>query len=172
MMVGIISDTHDRLPLIDIAVQRLNQEGVEVVLHAGDYSAPFVAPRFKPLKPKMIGVLGNNDAEKELLRKNFDEIGIEIRGRFAEVKVDGLKVALLHGEEAELLESLLNTGSYDVIVHGHTHRAEIRKEGRVLAINPGEVCGYLSEKATIALLNTEPMDAKIVPLRVSSSEIW
>lgn len=163
-MLGIIADTHDRLPFIDRAVHLLNEEEVELVLHAGDYVSPFVASRFKPLKAKMIGVFGNNDAERELLRKNFEEIGIQIRGRFAEIKIDGLKIALLHGEETDLLESLVATGSYDVIVYGHTHQAETRKEGDTLVINPGEVCGYLSEQATIAFLKTETIDIKVTPL--------
>jgi len=164
MIVGIISDTHDRLPFIERAIKKMNEEKVELVLHAGDYCAPFVASRFKPLKVKMIGVYGNNDAEKELLRRNFNEIGVEIRGRFAEIHVDGLKVALLHGEEAELLNSLLNAEAYDVIVYGHTHRSEIKRKNGALVINPGEACGYLSGKATIGLLDTSTMDATIIPI--------
>ena len=164
MKIGIIADTHDRLPFIAKAVQKLNQEKVELILHAGDYSAPFVTSSFKPLKAKMIGVFGNNDAEKELLRRKFEEIGIEIRGKFAEIEVDGLKIALLHGEEAELLKSLVTTDSYDAVIHGHTHQARIVKERKTLLINPGEVCGYLSEQATIALLDTETMDVIVIPL--------
>jgi len=164
MKIGIISDTHDRLPFIDRAIRKMNEEEVDLVLHAGDYSAPFAAFRFKPLKAKMIGVFGNNDAEKELLRRNFKDIGVEIRGRFAEIKVDGLKIALLHGEETELLNSLLNTGSYNVVIYGHTHQSEIRRKNGVLVINPGEACGYLSGKATIGLLDTSTLDAVIVPI--------
>ena len=164
MKIGIISDTHDRLPFIDRAIRKMNEEEVDLVLHAGDYCAPFAAFRFKPLKAKMIGVFGNNDAEKELLRRNFKDIGVEIRGRFAEIKVDGLKIALLHGEETELLNSLLNTRSYNVVIYGHTHQSEIRRKNGVLVINPGEACGYLSGKATIGLLDTSTLDAVIVPI--------
>ncbi len=165
MKIGIISDTHDRLPFIDRAIRKMNEEEVDLVLHAGDYCAPFAAFRFKPLKAKMIGVFGNNDAEKELLRRNFKDIGVEIRGRFAEIKVDGLKIALLHGEETELLNSLLNTRSYNVVIYGHTHQSEIRRKNGVLVINPGEACGYLSGKATIGLLDTSTLDAVIVPIQ-------
>jgi putative phosphoesterase len=164
MKLGIIADTHDRLPFIDKAVQKLNREKVELVLHAGDYSAPFVASRFKPLRAEMIGVFGNNDAEKTLLKQNFDAIGVHIRGRFAEVKAGGLKIALLHGEEAGLLESLINTGAYDVVLHGHTHQAGTSRTGKTLVVNPGEVCGYLSEHATFALLDTETMDVQFVSI--------
>jgi len=165
MIVGIIADTHDRLPLLDKAVKRLNEEKVELVLHAGDYVAPFVVPHFKPLKAHLIGVFGNNDGDKELLKKRFTELGAEIRGKFAEVMVDGLRIALLHGDETELLLSLIDVGSYDVIVHGHTHEAKTYKKGKTLVINPGEACGYLSEKPSIAILNTKPLDAKTIHLK-------
>lgn len=165
LIVGIISDTHDNLPLIDKAVERLNREKVEIVLHAGDYIAPFTIARFKHLKAKLIGVFGNNDGDLELLKKRFADIETaEIRGSFAEVTVDGLKIALLHGEEGELLQSLINTQGYDMVVHGHSHEARIYKKGKTIVINPGEVCGYLSEKSTIALLDTETRETKLVHL--------
>ncbi len=164
MKIGLVSDTHDRLPFIDKAVQKLNEEKVELVLHAGDYSAPFAAFRFKPLRAQMIGVFGNNDAEKELLQKNFETIGKQVRGKFAEVKVDKLKIALLHGEEADLLESLVNTSAYDVVMYGHTHQAAVRKQNRTMIINPGEACGYLTEKATVGFLDTETMEVELVSI--------
>jgi len=160
-----IADTHDCLPLLDKAVKRLNEEKVELVLHAGDYVAPFVVPHFRYLKANLIGVFGNNDGDKELLKKRFTELGAEIRGKFAEVMVDGLKIALLHGDEADLLRSLIDVGSYDVIVHGHTHEAKTYKKGKTLVINPGEACGYLSETPSIAILNTKPLDIKIIHLK-------
>jgi len=164
MIVGIIADTHDRLPLLDKAVKRLNEERVELVLHAGDYIAPFVVPHFKPLKTDLVGVFGNNDGDQELLKKRFSELGAEIRGRFAEVIVEGLRIAMLHGDEEELLQSLIHVESHDVIVHGHTHEAKTYRKGETLVINPGETCGYLTGKPTIATLNTQTLDMKIIPL--------
>jgi putative phosphoesterase len=164
MLVGILSDTHDRLPLVGEAVKRLNEEKVGLVLHAGDYIAPFVIPLFKSLKAPLIGVFGNNDGEKTLLRKRFIDMGLQLRERFAEVKADGLKIALLHGEEEELLQSLINTESYDIIIHGHTHEAKTYRRGKTVVINPGEACGYLTGKPTIAILDTQTLDVKIIPL--------
>jgi len=164
MLVGIVSDTHDRLPLVGEAVKRLNEEGVGLVLHAGDYIAPFVIPLFKSLKAPLIGVFGNNDGEKVLLRKRFMDAGLQLRERFAEVKADGLKIALLHGEEEELLQSLINTESYDVIAYGHTHEAKTYRRGKTVIINPGEACGYLTGKPTIAIFDTKTLDIKIILL--------
>jgi len=164
MIIGILADTHDRLPLVDKAVKRLNDEKVSLVLHAGDYIAPFVIPRFKQLKADFIGIFGNNDGDKDLLRKRFAEIGAEIRGRFAEIIIDGLKIAMLHGEEEELLHALINAEGHDVVVHAHTHEAKTYRKGETLIINPGEVCGYLSGKSTVATLNTENLEVKIIQI--------
>jgi len=166
MIVGLLSDTHDRLPLIDEAVKRLNEMNVELVLHAGDYISPFVASNFKQLKAPLIRVFGNNDGDREVLKKKFAEFGADIRGRFAFVNVDGLRVALLHGDETDLLRSLLELESHDVLVSGHTHVAKTYRKGRTLVINPGEACGYLSGKPTISILYTETLDVKTIQLNV------
>ena len=163
MLIGLISDTHDNLQMVEKAVKRLNEEKVELVLHAGDYVAPFVIPKFKALNCRLIGVFGNNDGDHELLRKRFSEASnCEVRGRFAEVDIDGFKIALLHGEETELLNALVNHGAFDAVVHGHSHAYVSRKNGKRLFVNPGEVCGYLTGKPTIGLLDTVKRVAKII----------
>jgi putative phosphoesterase len=167
MLIGLIADTHDNLPMVDRAVRKLNEENVELVLHAGDYVAGFVIPRFKELKARLIGVFGNNDGDHELLRKRFSENKrLELRGSFAEITADGLKIALLHGGDVELLEALIDRESFDVVVHGHTHVAEITRKGKTLVVNPGEVCGYLTGKSTLALLDTVKREARIVELQM------
>jgi hypothetical protein len=165
MLIGLMADTHDNLPMVDKAIKKLNEENVELVLHAGDYIAPFVIPKFKELKAKLIGVFGNNDGDRELLRKRFSENeGLEIRGNFAEIKVDGLRVALLHGTDEELLKALIESETFDVVVHGHTHKAETYRKGKTLVVNPGEVCGYLSGKPTIVIYDTTKNEAKLITL--------
>jgi putative phosphoesterase len=173
MLIGIMSDTHDNLPLIDKAVKRLLDEKVDLVLHAGDYVAPFVISHFKPFNGRFIGVFGNNDGDHELLRRRFAEFNLELRGIFAEVKADDTRIALLHGGEpggvlgpSELLESLLSSECFDVVVHGHVHEARVDRKGKTLIINPGEVCGYLNGKPSVALLDTRTMRAEIVQLEV------
>jgi len=165
MLVGLIADTHDRLPMVEKAVKRLNEENVELVLHAGDYIAPFVIPKFKDLKARLIGVFGNNDGDRELLKRRFSEYkGLEMHGNFAEITIDGLRVALLHGHEEELLKALVESEGFDVVVYGHTHKEEVYQKGRTLVVNPGEVCGYLSGKSTIALFDTVKREVRLVDL--------
>ncbi|UCE44483.1 MAG: metallophosphoesterase [Candidatus Bathyarchaeota archaeon] len=164
MIVGIMADTHDRLPMLDKAVKRLNEEKAELVLHAGDYIAPFVVPYFEALEANLIGVYGNNDGDKELLKKRFADIGGDIRGDFAEIKVDGIKVAMLHGHDEDLLHSLVDAKCYDVVVHGHTHESGTHRFEETIVINPGEICGYLTKKSSIALLETKTLNVDIITL--------
>jgi putative phosphoesterase len=165
LLIGIISDTHDNLPLVEKAIQRLNQEKVELVLHAGDYTSPFVIPKFKDLKCKLIGVFGNNDGDPEFLKKRFGETdNCEVRGRFAEIDAQGFKIALLHGDETELLNALLNRECFDALVYGHMHATAHRKHGKMLIISPGELCAYLTGKSTLAFLDTERKEVRIEQL--------
>ena len=164
MRIGIISDTHDRLSLINKAIEKLNIEKVELVLHCGDYCAPFVASSFKNLNAKMIGVYGNNDAEKELLRKAFLEVGKEIRGEFVKLNINGFKIALIHGENKDLLDTIIECGIFNLVAYGHTHKIDISEIGKTLVINPGEVCGYLSGESSLAIVEVETKKVNIIKL--------
>jgi putative phosphoesterase len=55
-------------------------------------------------------------------------------------------------------------GGFDAVVHGHSHANVSMSMGKTLVINPGEVCGYLTGKPTLALLDTSKREAKIVNL--------
>jgi putative phosphoesterase len=165
MLIGVIADTHDNLPMIEKAIKKLNEENVALVLHAGDYISPFVIPKFKALNAKLIGVFGNNDGDHEFLKKRFSETeNCEIRGRFAEIDAEGFKIALLHGDETELLNALINCEYFDAVITGHLHSLGVRKKGKTLVVNPGEVCGYLSGKSTMALLDTEKREARLIEI--------
>jgi putative phosphoesterase len=155
MLIGLISDTHDRLPYINKAIKKLNSLGIDLVLHAGDYVSPFVVTPFKPLRGKMIGVYGNNDREVYLLKKKFKMIDIDIKGRFAEIDINEIKIALIHGDDENLLNSIIKSDYYNVVVHGHTHQEKISKKGNTSIINPGEICGYLSGRSTMVILETK-----------------
>jgi len=161
MLVGLISDSHDNLPAIEAAALKLKERKVELVLHAGDIIAPFVATVLVKCGAKVIAVYGNNDGERAGLRKRFKEIG-ELKGDVAEVDIGGKKAAVYHGQEEAIAGALIGCGKYDLVVLGHTHKPVIEMKGRTLVVNPGECCGYLSGKRTFAVLDTETMKAELV----------
>lgn len=163
MKIGLMADTHDRLDAVDAAINFFNQENVTDVLHAGDLVSPFVVPRFSRMKARLHYVWGNNEGDREYITAKFREIGIIPQGDFADLELHGLKIALLHGKYEAVINSLVNSGLYDVIVHGHNHQAAISM-GKTLLINPGETCGYLSGHKTVALLSLDTLKGEIIEL--------
>lgn len=142
------------------AVCFLNSQSVSMVLHAGDYVAPFTVREWKNLRCPFHGVYGNNDGEKKGLLRAFSEMGTELKD-FEEIISEEKRIALYHGTVSEFLSSLISGGEYDVVVRGHTHNAEIKREGKTLVINPGELCGYLTGKKTLCLLDLASMTASL-----------
>jgi len=153
MKVGIIADTHDNMPAIDEAVDMFRREKVDALIHAGDIIAPFAAERFKGAYI----VYGNNDGERRGLRERCP--GID---DFVEITLDGRHIAVVHGTQPAMVRALVDGGRYDLVVTGHTHRPLIERRGGTLLINPGEACGYLTGKRTLALVDLKEMRAEIV----------
>lgn len=159
MKIGIMADSHDNLPKIRAVIERFRAEGVELILHAGDFVAPFAVRAMADAPARVVGVFGNNDGERIGLAKAFEAIG-EVHPRIAIVQAGGRRIGVVHQDE--LVAPIAAGDAVDVLVYGHTHRLDIRREGNVLVINPGEVGGWLTGKSTVVVLDTETLDAKVV----------
>ena len=160
MKLGIASDSHDNLVKIAAAVECFNDEGVSLVLHAGDYISPITAHAYEKLDAPLVGVFGNNDGDRLFLVERFRNIG-EIYPDHHEFEVDGKHGVLMH--EPKFIDALVKSGFYDLVIYGHTHQIDIR-EGRSLVINPGECGGWLTGRATVAIVETEDLSVRLIDL--------
>jgi putative phosphoesterase len=158
MKIGILADSHDNLPQIRAAMELFTREGVGLILHAGDFVAPFAVRAMHGAPCRVVAVFGNNDGERIGLSKAFEPIG-EVHPRIALVQVDGKRVGVVHQDE--LVAPIAAGNALDVLVYGHTHRLDIRREGSVLIINPGETGGWLTGKCTVVTLDTETLQPKV-----------
>lgn len=157
MKVGVISDTHDRLPTFRRAVALFKRLRVGAVLHAGDYVAPFAA---KLIAPDELGVplhcvYGNNDGERKGLKAVLPDI---VDGPLS-VQIGGRTIVMHH------FIDWLKPQDYaaaDIVITGHTHQVVNEVKGGKLFLNPGECCGWLTDRCTIALLDLETLKAEIV----------
>ena len=148
MKIGIISDSHDNKEKIINAVTLFNREKVDHVIHAGDIVSPFTYEEFIKLEMPLSIVFGNNDGEKiGLLRyyKNIEEPPLDL-------VLGGKKFLVLHSPKG--LEAYKFSGVYDYIIYGHTHNVDII-EGKTTIINPGECCGWLTGRYTVAVLDLQ-----------------
>jgi len=130
---------------------------VGMVFHAGDIVSPFTALDFSKLACGMDTVFGNNDGERIGLQKTFSPLGTIAVGPY-QCEFGGRRFVLMH--EPACLETLAAGGGVDVIIYGHTHEIDV-KTGGTLIINPGEGGGWLSGRATAAILDLATMKVEI-----------
>lgn len=156
-LVGIIADTHDNRRAIEKAVAFFNRRKVGMVFHAGDIVSPFTALDFSKLACGMDTVFGNNDGERIGLQKTFSPLGTIAVGPH-QCEYGDRRFVLMH--EPACMEALAAGGMVDVIIYGHTHEIDVRT-GRTLIINPGEGGGWLSGRATVAILDLATMKVDI-----------
>jgi len=165
MKVGVISDTHDRLPTFRRSLELFKRLGVGAILHAGDYVAPFAA---KLLTPEHIGdipvhaVFGNNDGERAGLKKVLPQL---MEGPLR-VQIAGRQIVMHH------FIDWMKPSDYaaaDVVITGHTHGIindkKPRPGGEQLLLNPGECCGWVNDRCTVAILDLTTLSAEIVDVR-------
>ena len=159
MLIGIMSDTHDNVPLVKKAIEIFNEKKVGYVIHAGDYTSPFTLKLFKELQCKYVGIFGNNDGDKLLLLESAEG---NIRNQPYIFILRDRKIVVMH--EHHVVDALADSGHFDLVIYGHTHKADVRKVKNTLVVNPGEVSTYLYGKATVALVDLEKLEAEIVEL--------
>jgi putative phosphoesterase len=170
MRIAVLSDTHDNIQNINKAVSIINKSNVDALIHCGDYVAPFVKRWFDKLKDQIkrnfYGVFGNNDGDKLFLMQNLGQIcEFAENGNEMILTLDEKRIFVSHMPRQKTIEALANSGNFDIILSGHTHALINKKlENGTLVINPGELCGYLTGKATFAIIDTKTMESEIIEL--------
>jgi putative phosphoesterase len=164
MKLGVISDTHDHLVAISTAVEVFNREGIDLLVHAGDFVSPFTSKPFQQLNAQFVGIFGNNDGDKLLLKRYYQENGVgELYEDPYEFELGSWRIMVTH--KPELVKPLAASGLYDLVIYGHTHQAVIDAQAdQTWIINPGECCGYLTGRKTVALLDLERGAAQLLAL--------
>ena len=161
MKIGVLSDTHDNVEEIRKAVNIFKSLNLELIIHLGDYVAPFTAAPFTEAKIPFLGIFGNNDGEKFGLIKAFSSIG-KLYSPPYETSIGKKSFLLLH--DPITLDSYIKSQNYDYILYGHLHKKENKKVGKTRIINPGEVCGILTGIPSVAFIDTERDSVEIIDL--------
>jgi hypothetical protein len=160
-MIGVLSDTHDNLTQVREAVRLFNEAGCDLVVHAGDFVAPFAAEALRDLRGTVKAVFGNCDGERSGLTRAFKGLG-EIGAAPLTFDHAGRRILVCHLDSA--VEGHLASRSFDIIIFGHTHRPLVETRDGTLLVNPGEAGGWLRGKSTVALVDPAALAAEIVDL--------
>lgn len=162
MRIGLIADTHDRVPAIAELVRRMQEAGVGMVLHAGDYCSPFSLAPFSEANVSVAGVFGRNDGDREGLAGYAGKlVGVELFESPHSFEMVGEKILIVHdlGEVARR-----SVEAHTLVVHGCSHRHEMKSRGDTLLVNPGEACGWLYGAPTAAIVDLGTKDVEVLRL--------
>ncbi len=162
MLIGLVSDTHVRIPgnragLSTLTTEELPHQvkkafqGVDLILHAGDiYTLP-VLDELESVAPVLVAE-GDDDPF---------EIVNDTRVKHEQtITVDGVTIWLSH-------YGLWPEGTQkkypDVIVFGHTHRSALENHDGTLRVNPGSptFLHYRRGLGTVGILDIESDEAKV-----------
>ncbi len=152
MKLGILSDTHDNLDGVRKACDLFAAEGVSLLFHCGDVCGPSVVEALSGFT--VYFAVGNMD-RMPALGLAVDALQGGRLARLHQLTLSGRTVALLHGDDGDLLRRLVASDGYDYVIHGHTHRRRDERRGRTRTINPGALGGVRWEPRSVCILNLE-----------------
>ena len=162
MRIGVVADTHDRVPAIADLLQRFAEKGVSMVMHAGDYCSPFSLSPFHQSGMALLGVFGRNDGDRETIAAYAARgMGTEIYESPHSIDVGGKRILLVH-DIAEV--SPRSIESHNFVIHGSSHLQSEKKVGNTIVVNPGEACGWIHGKCTAMILNTDSGEVENITL--------
>ncbi|MGD8626818.1 MAG: metallophosphoesterase [Anaerolineae bacterium] len=158
MKIAILSDIHDNIWTLARLLDGLE---AEALIFCGDFCAPFTLDQIAgEFEGPIHAVLGNNDGDQLLLSRVANKHPhVTLHGQFAELELDGRRVAVTH--YPEMGRAIAQGGAYNLVCHGHSHERVVERTGQTVRVNPGEVMGRKGP-ASYAVYDTESGEAEIV----------
>jgi len=169
MLIGLLSDTHVRVPgyrnnlgqLCTYALPPQVKEvfrGVDLILHAGDIYTMPILDELERVAP-ILASEGDDDPF-EIMNDN------RVKWRQV-ITVEGITIWLSHQPEIWSWDEEENPP--DVIIFGHSHEVTLENHENVLRVNPGSATfpGYRQELGTVGLLtiSSGKAEAQIIQLQ-------
>lgn len=161
MLVAVMSDSHDNIPALRRAVSISVDRGCGMIIHCGDFVAPFMLNELDAAGIPVHGVFGNNDGDRYLLTKNSLTVckNITLHGWFGKVDAGGRTIAFIH--DGTVADDLAAGGRYDIVCFGHFHVYSRKMVGNTLVLNPGELLGKDGPPG-FCILDTESLQVERV----------
>ena len=159
MRIGVVSDTHNRLPNVARIVELLNEAAVGCVIHTGDITQAKTLEVLARLDAPLVGVYGNNDAgERHALEIAATRFDIRLSDPPYEIHLAERRILVVHDPRA--LDRALD--GHDVALHGHTHRHALERRDASLVFNPGECAGHLPGHNAVGVVDLVTLEAELL----------
>ena len=158
MKIVIISDTHDNknklIEFISFANENIK---ADMLIHCGDFSAPFMLTELAKFNGDVHCVFGNTN-DKFASTQVATKEGINLHGDLANLEIDSKKIGVIHNN---ILGNLLaKSGEFDIVFYGHNHIQKKEKVEKTLLVNPGSMTSY-NNIATYAIYDTDTNEVEL-----------
>lgn len=158
MRIGVVGDTHNRMPNVERIVSIFREARVERVIHTGDITQPKVLEEFATLDVPLLGVYGNNDhGERERLEREAHRFGMDLTDPPRVFDWADRRILVVH-DPLEVPDVLPD--GLDLLLHGHTHRHRHERQGATLIFNPGECAGHREGANAVGLIDLVSLEAE------------
>lgn len=159
MRIGVVSDTHNRLPNVARIVALLNAAQVACVVHTGDITQAATLEVLARLEAPLVGVYGNNDAgERAALAVAAARFDMQLSDPPLGLHLAARRIVVVHDPRA--LEAALD--GHDLALHGHTHRHVCERRDGALVFNPGECAGHLPGHNAVGVVDLATLDTELL----------
>ena len=163
MRIAVMSDSHDHIWNLRKALEQIRSPDIQMIIHCGDFVAPFMLKELDNARIPVHGVFGNNDGDQYLLTKLSLTVfsNITLHGIVGQVDINGFTIGFTH--QNIVAEGLAAGGSYKMVCFGHSHEYLLKKIGQTILLNPGEIMGKEGIPG-FCLVNTETTKVERVKL--------
>ena len=166
MKICIVSDSHDRGPILAQAIAETIAAGASAVIHCGDLIGVNTVKESLRLGLPLHDIHGNNLGDVvSLARLACQSDGLlHYHGRDATLSLHGRRIFVTHYPHYG--QGMACTGDYDLVCCGHSHEPAIARQsnvrgGQTWLVNPGTVAGLGATAATWILGDLDLMKFEI-----------
>jgi len=166
MKICIVSDSHDRGPMLAAAVREAKSLGAEAALHCGDVIGPSTLKSLLELGVPTHVIHGNNFGDFTAISQLAARSNglLHYYGCDASLDLAGKKIFLVHYPHYG--RAVACTGDYDLVCCGHSHEPDVTQQANVMGgatwlVNPGTVAGLGAPAATWILGDLETMTFEV-----------
>lgn len=140
MNIAIISDTHDNIPNLKKVLDYCHENRIEKMIHCGDLATletlDYLSKNFSGEIFFTFGNMDDGHVANDLRNKSKYK-KIHIFPDFGHAQIAKRKVAFVH--YPDVAKQLCETGKYDFVFHGHTHKPWTEIINNCTLLNPGNV---------------------------------
>jgi len=154
MQIAIISDVHNNEVNLEKVLDYCQKEKIKSLVCCGDLASKETLDFMKDsFAGEIYYTFGNADyTDLRELEGQKKYQSVFLFKNFGEVEIEGKKIAFVHFPD--IAKKLAESGKYDFVFYGHTHKPWEENTKKCKMLNPGNVAGEIF-LPTFAIWDTE-----------------